>query len=50
MSSVSQIVKVVLVGVCLFLKTNIEISFLTISILQKQDCPLYDIPDEKRDI
>ena len=50
MLSVFQIVQVGLVTVRLLLKTDMEIGFLPVSVLEEQEPPLYAVPDEERDI
>ena len=50
MLSVFQIVQVGLMTVGLLLKTDMEIGLLPVSILEEQNAPLYDIPDEERHV
>jgi hypothetical protein len=50
MLSVFQIVQVGLMTVGLLLKTDMEIGFLPVSVLEEQEPPLYAVPDEERDI
>jgi len=50
MLSVLQIVQVGLMLVGLLLETDMEIGFLPVSVFEEQNAPLYDIPDEEREI
>ena len=50
MLSVLQIVQVGLMLVGLLLETDMEIGLLPVSVFEEQNPPLYDIPDEEREI
>jgi hypothetical protein len=50
MLSVFQIVQVGLVTVRLLLETDMEIGFLPISILEVENKPFYEVPDEEWDV
>jgi hypothetical protein len=45
-----QIVQVGLMMIGLFLKTNMEIGFLPISVFEEEEQPFYAVPDEEWNI
>ena len=50
MLPVLKILKITLMRICFFFKTNVIICQHPISILKEQDKPFYTIPNEKRNI
>jgi hypothetical protein len=50
MLPVVQIVQIGFITIGLFLETDMEIGFLPISILEVENKPFYEVPDEERDI
>jgi hypothetical protein len=50
MLPILQILQVGLMMIGLLFKTDMKIGFLPISVFEKENPPLYDIPDEEWDI